>query len=66
MVDAHCILQEIEIFSCNTELSSNQIASSILWHHRLGHLQYKSLYTFSLGKRVKGLPILAHVDHFYE
>jgi hypothetical protein len=38
MLDADCIIPQSDILACTSDMSTSQIASSILWHRRLGYL----------------------------
>lgn len=61
-LDAHSIIQP-EVY---TSEQMHQIDQSILWHRRLGHLNFHSLHELSISGAVSGLPKLAEVSTVYD
>jgi hypothetical protein len=54
------------IESHTIETKARQLSKVLLWHRRLGHLNFDALHQLSQHKIVKGLPKLARINHICE
>jgi transposase InsO family protein len=66
-------LYKLDVETINTSSESytlehieQELNKALLWHRRLGHLNFEALYQLSKNKAVKGLLRLARIQHIYE